>query len=141
MTVKATDVASYILNQTGEITAMRLEQLLYYSQAWHMVWEQEPLFHDPIEAWWCGPITPTIYEHHHNLFKVNAETVPMGDSSRLSVTEASSVLSVIDFYNNQSAQYLSDLIHNEAPWRDACGAIIEPAAMVEYYSNLNGDEN
>lgn len=149
MTVKATDVASYILNQTGEITAMRLEQLLYYAQAWHMVWEEDLLFNDPIEAWVYGPFIPNVYEHHRNLFKVDASTFPMGDASCLSAPEASSVDSVIDFYNNKSAHYLNDLIHNEAPWRDArgeapsgaaCGAIIEPAAMMEYYSSLSAND-
>lgn len=148
MAVKALDVASYILDKTGEITAMRLEQLLYYSQAWHLVWEQEPLFHDSIEAWWCGPITPSVYKHHHNLFKVDASTFPMGDTSCLSASEASSVDGVIDFYGDQSAQWLNDVTKNQGPWRDvcdkapsgaACGVVIEPAAMIEYYSNLIED--
>ena len=134
MTVKATDVASYILNQTGEITAMRLEQLLYYSQAWHLVWEQTPLFNDPIEAWAYGPFIPNVYEHHHGLFKVGSSTFPMGDASGLSASEVSSVDGVIDFYNTLTAQNLSDLTHGQGPWRDArgeapsgaaCGAIIE----------------
>lgn len=39
----AIDVAAYILAQRGPMTAMKLQKLVYYSQAWHLVWEEEPL--------------------------------------------------------------------------------------------------
>ena len=43
---KVDDVASAILNRLGEMTAMKLQKLVYYSQAWHLVWEEKPLFVD-----------------------------------------------------------------------------------------------
>ena len=44
------DVAAYILKQRGEITTMKLQKLVYYCQAWHLVWEDEPLFRERIFA-------------------------------------------------------------------------------------------
>jgi uncharacterized phage-associated protein len=34
--------------------ALKLQKLLYYSQAWHLVWEDTPLFTARIEAWIDG---------------------------------------------------------------------------------------
>ena len=41
------DVAAYILNRQGPMTAMKLQKLCYYSQAWHLVWDSEPLGQRP----------------------------------------------------------------------------------------------
>jgi uncharacterized phage-associated protein len=39
------DVAAYILEKVGEpISTMKLQKLVYYSQAWHLAWDEEPLF-------------------------------------------------------------------------------------------------
>ena len=35
----ALDVAKYILKEHGEMTAMKLQKLVYYCQAWSLVWE------------------------------------------------------------------------------------------------------
>ena len=45
------DVARYILEQMEFTTAMKLQKLVYYSQAWSVVWDGEALFDDRIEAW------------------------------------------------------------------------------------------
>ena len=44
------DVAAYILKRVGPITATKLQKLVYYSQAWHLVWEDEPLFGAALES-------------------------------------------------------------------------------------------
>lgn len=44
------DVAAYILAKHGPMTAMKLEKLVYYSQAWSLVWDDKPLFRSKIEA-------------------------------------------------------------------------------------------
>jgi uncharacterized phage-associated protein len=49
------DVAQYILRKQGGMTTMKLQKLVYYAQAWSLVWDEEPLFDQPIEAWSNGP--------------------------------------------------------------------------------------
>ena len=51
MKVTAIDVAAYILSKQGDMPAMKLQKLVYYSQAWSLVWDDKPLFRDRIEAW------------------------------------------------------------------------------------------
>src|SRR3954447_1771040 len=39
----AHDVAAHILSQSSPMSAMKLQKLVYYSQAWHLAWEDAPL--------------------------------------------------------------------------------------------------
>ena len=44
------DVAKFILKERGSMTVMKLHKLLYYAQAWTLVWDEKPLFCQKIEA-------------------------------------------------------------------------------------------
>ena len=44
-----------------EITNLKLQKLLYYAQAWNLVFTGEPLFEADIEAWVHGPVVPSIF--------------------------------------------------------------------------------
>lgn len=138
------DVASYILARKGEMSAMKLQKLAYYSQAWSLVWDEEPLFENKFEAWANGPVSPTLYELHRGIFVVDAGMVK-GNPNELTVDQKETVDGVLEFYGAHSAQWLSDLTHKEDPWKDARGdlppmarsnAVITTAAMHEYYSAL-----
>lgn len=138
------DAAAYILNKLGPMTAMKLQKLIYYSQAWSLVWDDEPLFNEEIQAWANGPVAPCLYDKHRGQFKV--DTIP-GNPEALTPNQRDSVDKIIESYGDKSSQWLSDLTHMEAPWREArknAGlrdgergkAVITQAAMAEYYSSL-----
>jgi uncharacterized phage-associated protein len=139
----AHDVAAYILKKRGSMSAMKLQKLVYYSQAWHLVWEDEPLFADHIQAWANGPVAPALYKEHRGKFTVG--TWPAGDAGRLRPSQRSSVDAVLEYYGDKSAFWLSELTHREAPWKDAregvgpgepCSNEIKKAAMAEFYGSL-----
>ena len=44
------DVAQYILERLEQTTTIKLEKLVYYAQAWHLVWEDTPLFKSRIRS-------------------------------------------------------------------------------------------
>lgn len=138
------DVAAYILKKTGEITAMKLQKLVYYAQAWSLVWDEKPLFQAQIEAWANGPVVPELYRHHRGFFKVR--DWPKGNPHALSKEQKDTVKGVLNFYGDKSSQWLSDLTHSEEPWRQARKGYvpgergeceITHASMMEYYSGLN----
>jgi uncharacterized phage-associated protein len=52
------DLAAYIIRTQGSMSPWRLQKLVYYSQAWALVWEDKPLFRARIEAWPSGPVVP-----------------------------------------------------------------------------------
>ena len=139
----AHDVAALILEQRGRMTTLKLQKLVYYCQAWHLVWEDRELFPERVEAWANGPVVPEIFAGHRGLFEVSAWT--SGASSNLAIDEVESIDAVLDTYGDKSGQWLAELTHREDPWRLARGtrapgerssAPITPAAMVEYYSSL-----
>lgn len=138
------DVAAYILEKSGSMTAMKLQKLCYYSQAWHLVWEDKPLFEDQIEAWANGPVAPVLYRAHRGKFGLQPGEIN-GDPDSLTPGEAGSVDAVLSFYGDMSAQHLSDQTHSERPWIDAMGGNektgwndkeITHAAMAEFYGSL-----
>lgn len=137
------DVATYIIKKLGPVTAMKLEKLVYYCQAWSLVWEDRPMFRARVEAWANGPVVPQLYRQHRGQFKVSA--LPLGDPDNLNKEDRTTIDSVLKFYGDKSSQWLSDLTHSEDPWRNArrglpngspCNNEITTAAMAEYYGSL-----
>lgn len=136
------DAAEYILQQKGEMTAMKLQKLVYYAQAWALVWDEEPLFPDRIEAWANGPVSPALYYAHKGMFTVS--TVG-GNPKKLSETQTETLDAILQTYGDRPAAVLSDLTHAESPWKDARGTtppwersdkVITHAALAEYYGSL-----
>ena len=139
------DVAKYITERTGEVSAMKLQKLMYYAQAWNLVWEEEPLFTNDFQAWANGPVLPTLYARHRGMFKVDASLFADADSSKLTDAERGNIDKVLAFYGDKNAQWLSNLTHQENPWLDVRGQlpagasseeVIPQAAIHEYYSSL-----
>lgn len=137
------DVAAYILARRGRMTAMKLQKLVYYSQAWSVVWDERALFPERIEAWANGPVVRDLYDVHRGSFEVSEW--PRGDAGRLSGCERSTIDTVLDFYGDKSAQWLSDLTHREQPWLVARRGLpdgergnreITLSSLEEYYSSL-----
>ncbi|MDR2703465.1 MAG: DUF4065 domain-containing protein [Cellulomonadaceae bacterium] len=128
------------------MTAMKLEKLVYYSQAWHLVWEDTALFSEHFEAWNKGPVAPALQNLHRGQYIVTSW--PIGDSGRLSGAEIATVDSVVGFYGAMSAEQLSSCTHNEAPWIDARAGLPDTMASTnlistdsirDYYSSKEMD--
>jgi uncharacterized phage-associated protein len=138
------DVAAAILERTGEqLDTWKLQKLVYYCQAWHLVWEQEPLFSERIEAWAGGPVIPALYEHHRGEFRVSSW--PWGDSSKLSGDELTTIDAVLSSYGKLTGRQLRVLTHREDPWVHArnglapgerSSRVIDPDGMLDYYSGI-----
>lgn len=137
----ARDVAQYILERHGAMTTMKLQKLVYYSQAWTIVWTDDVLFEDRIEAWKNGPVTPNLWNFTRGQFRIGQ--VPHAFSGNVTEEQRQNIDKVCDFYATKDAQWLSDLTHMEAPWKDAYvegeNREITPAAMSEYYASLTED--
>jgi uncharacterized phage-associated protein len=140
------DVAAYILDRAGPMTAMKFQKLAYYSLAWHAVWDDQILFDCEIQAWRNGPVCPTLYEQHRGTFQLSSW--PRGDANALAVNEKETIDAIVRTYGELTAQQLSDLTHAEDPWRNARAGLdpfaisqvpITIDAMVEYYSALGAE--
>jgi len=141
--VSALDVAAYILKKHSPMTAMKLQKLVYYSQAWSLVWDEEALYREQIQAWANGPVVRELYDLHRGKYKVYS--VRKGNCEALTETQKETVDAVLAAYGDKSPQWLSDLTHIEPPWRAArkglaetergCRVITEPS-LANYYGGL-----
>ena len=140
---KVLDVAAYILRKQGPMTAMKLQKLVYYSQAWSLVWHSKPLFRNAIEAWANGPVVRALYNAHRGQFRLTK--IPEGRVSGVKPTDRRVIDPVLKYYGSQTPQWLSELTHAEDPWKDARQGMapgtrgqrtITHAAMDEYYGSL-----
>ncbi|SNQ47092.1 Prophage ps3 protein 01 [Frankia canadensis] len=143
------DVAAYILDQAGPMTAMKLQKLVYYSQAWHLVWDDDVLFPEPIEAWANGPVVPALYAQHRGRYTVEAPW-RWGSGDALTDAQRESIDEVLNAYGSFTAQQLSVLSHSERPWQEARrglqplergSEVIEPTTMADYYGSLLQDDS
>lgn len=138
------DIAAFVLAERGAMTAMKLQKLVYYSQAWSLVWDERPLFEGQFQAWANGPVSPMLYEQHRGQFQLGPGSIA-GNPAELDQAAQRTVRSVLEFYGDKSAQWLSDLTHSELPWIEARQGLapgergdapITHAAMAEYYGSL-----
>ena len=88
---------------------------------------------------------PSIYEVHRGQFLVNKKMFTRGSAKKVRGDAADTVDQVLKVYGKKTAQWLSNLTHEEAPWANARGDlspfersnnIIEKGSMHEYYSGL-----
>lgn len=143
--MKVNNVARYILErQEGRVSTMKLQKLVYYAQAWNLVWDEKPLFNSRIEAWANGPIIPDLYNQHRGLFTATIDTFPE-DSEKLTEDEKETIDVVLGAYGHLNGQQLSDLSHGERPWREARKGVEDGASstnevskevMQEFYSAM-----
>jgi len=119
------DIARYFIfrayedGREAEMTNMKVQKLLYYSQSLHLALFDEPLFEDPIQAWRYGPVCPPAYRFYSE-FEAKQLPVP-SPSELLQLSEETKNLleEVWDYFGEHGAYYLSGMTHLEFPWKKA----------------------
>jgi len=123
--VRAIQVAKLFLawaNEYGDvITNLKLQKLLYYAQAWHLVnYNRRRLFSDPIEAWDLGPVVPEIYRKWK---RYGSSPIPYSSNGKEKAPfQGYQIDFLIEFFrvfSNLSATALVSMSHSEAPWQNA----------------------
>jgi uncharacterized phage-associated protein len=148
--VNVFDVAQHILDKKGVMTTWKLQKLVYYSQAWSLVWDDAPLFSERIEAWANGPVVPRLYQEHKGNFTIGS-LKRLGDPAKLDADQRETIDIVLREYGDKTSQWLSDLTHREEPWlrarkREGLApgqrgeAVITKDDMAEYYGGLTSAE-
>lgn len=143
--VTAKKVANLFLawaNEDGDlITNLKLQKLLYYAQAWHLVFFDEPLFSDSMEAWDWGPVVTTLY-HEYKKYRYGAIVYKNNGNEKNNFTP-DQMEYLKAFYNKfigYSAHELVNMTHNETPWENASkqrgNKKISLNSMKTYYSSL-----
>ncbi len=58
------------------MSAMKLQKLVYYSQAWSLVWDDEELFPEEFRAWANEPVCRELYDAVKGSFNVCSDDLP-----------------------------------------------------------------
>ncbi len=119
-------VASYFISLgLGEnedyMTNLRLNKLMYFTQAWSLVLHDKPLFREAIEAWQLGPVIPSVYRKYRTCGKNPiVEVDPSFSLDMLSYDEQQLLFAVMARYGEYSTHGLVDITHKPgSPWDQA----------------------
>jgi|SRR5580700_8585669 uncharacterized phage-associated protein len=140
----ASIIAKHIIgtfkNLGQPITNLKLQKLLYYSQAWHLALHGRILFCDRIEAWVHGPVVPTVFREYREFKWAPLPDDPTFTTPPIEICEH--IAEVLSTYGKFDATQLEHLTHSEGPWMEARKGIpgdmastneITHSAMMNYY--------
>ncbi|MCY4088947.1 MAG: DUF4065 domain-containing protein [Candidatus Saccharibacteria bacterium] len=121
------------------ISHLKLQKLLYFTQAAHLALYERALFKDKIEAWDYGPVIPSVYQHfksQRSRFIRNPKSLQYKKIDK----DAQEFLEQIwQIFGKFSASKLVNLTHSHEPWKSACkktNRIITQDALKAYYKNI-----
>ena len=158
--MKAIDIARYVITYNEHkgdfISNKKLQKLLYYVEAWGLVY-MNSIIDEDFEAWVHGPVIPSVYaefkKHGASIIQLQYpnDTKPSEQlkkyETELKITsnEKELIEQIILKYGALSSFELELLSHSETPWLEArkglephesCNSKIEKATMKQYYSEM-----
>ena len=144
-------IADYFIWKTSDvgslITNLKLQKLLYYTQAWYITLYGEPLIEEDLEAWVHGPAIPECYREYKKFawHPINKKTI---SRPQLSPKVVEHLEEIANIYMIKDAYELELLSHSENPWIQARNGlpldkashnIVKLDDMKKYYSLLLND--
>ena len=152
MTYKAIDIANWFISQfdkeSGDvITHLKVQKLLYFSEAWCQVSLDRELFSEDMEAWAHGPVVREVFNQFSGAgwepLSVTGNVAELDEDVRNVLTQ------VLEAYGNVSAKTLEHLTHQDCPWKEArgtlspearCSNIISKQSIREYFVKKYRDQ-
>jgi len=124
-------IRAYQEGRENQMTNMKVQKLLYYSQCLYLALFNEPLFAEEIQAWRYGPVCPPAYRFYSEF---EAQQLPIPSQENLSeiTSEIKEVLEEVwQYFGQYHPYYLSDLTHLEFPWKKARKGLPSYASSTE----------
>lgn len=115
MTTSVHAIAKFIVrNSSTQISNLKLQKLLYYTQGWHLGMWKTPIFNAEIQAWIHGPVVPEVFREYRDYKWTPIADLP-GTISIDSHAETH-IKAVLRAYGRLTAAQLEALSHKESPW-------------------------
>jgi uncharacterized phage-associated protein len=117
----AKNVARWFINRAdrsaGEaITQLKVQKLVFYSDAWHLAYFDRQLIPESFQAWAHGPVVTALYAKYR---ASSWDSLPV-EKGPLPVSGTQEFLeSIYEAYGQFSAKKLEAMTHNELPWIEA----------------------
>lgn len=148
-------LCDYISERGGKMPHLKLQKLLYYVQAFHLAYFDQPLIADDFQAWLHGPVCRPVFDQFkarsllHTEFaymRLNGERLPSEQlPEKIGEEQFDLVNQVLDGYLQLSPSELEKLTHGDAPWIDArqgyapedhCNVVIPKESMRLFYKKF-----
>jgi len=138
-TVNISDFAKYVglslLSKELSVSHLKLQKIIYYCQAWHMVFfgRENTLLDEKPQAWVNGPVYPTIYKEYKKEGSFVTDLMTKEDFGtediesaledltgklNFSVEQTKCLNSVISLYGVKNEAQLISYTHCEKPWAE-----------------------
>lgn len=132
-------VAEYIVRSPRDIDPIKLQKLLFYSQAVSLAFFEDELFKDDFEAWQYGPVIPAVYKKYKK-FKNQYIDLPEVRQTGDVLKNLRPVDIVLRSFGGKTAFALVEQCHNEKPWQEAfqqgINSIISKDAIRSFYKTV-----
>jgi uncharacterized phage-associated protein len=117
--VAAKAIAGWFVNaadrDAGEVTThLKVQKLVYYTQAWYLANFDRPLFDEDMQAWTHGPVSPSVYEKYRG---AGFDALPLEGAPRIPGALVPFLKAVYEKYGQYTAKRLEKLTHEESPWK------------------------
>lgn len=154
-TYKADEVAKYFIYISSEkniddgivegITPLKMQKLLYFSQAVALSLYDQKLFEEEIEAWKYGPVVSNLYKKYRNNQNLPIKEIPNENEIIIDSETRKLIEGVWSVFGKYSASKLVDITHNHKPWKETFkenkNLIISTDLIKSYYKNIFSFKN
>lgn len=147
-------LVNYILVKGGAMSHLKIQKILFYIQAYHLAYFDEPIIDDEFQAWVHGPVSRKIYNSAKDLSILHTELKFVLDDGEtppenivnetLNSSQIELVNDVIDELKGLSGLQLENMTHSEDPWIYArrgyepgqrCEVIIQKEMIRDFYKH------
>lgn len=149
-------LSRFICAKIGSLSHLKLQKLLFYTQAFHLAYFEEPIIEDEFEAWLHGPVSKKVFIHfrHEKDFMLFDEFFVLDEFKEKAIRSIEEAITedqldliseVLEVYGVKTGIDLENLTHSEGPWINArkgvpigapCSNIIPKEEIREYYKLL-----
>lgn len=133
--------AAWAEAEDADLSNLKLQKLLYYSQGHFLALHHAPLFNEPVQAWAHGPVVADVY---HAFKSFGSDDVRLTESDPFQWDDVDPVttqflIQVWNTYGGFAAWRLRNMTHEDSPWIDAFNRnsrneVISQDAMEEFFS-------
>ncbi len=122
-------IARMVTEEAENLDNLKMQKLLYYTQAWHLAFYSKPLFAGKFQAWIHGPVNREIFDRFKES-KFLFTPIVQGDIitknfDTLSDLDKLHIDTVLEVYGKFSGVELELMTHIEEPWKEARGSLGE----------------
>lgn len=117
---KTLELTKYVINNCrncGSINQLKLQKLLYYIQAWTLVFTGKRIIQEKFQAWVHGPVLRSVYDRYKSQGDMYTPLKANGYDLEWTTEEQFEIINdVLNIYGKKSDYKLEAMTHSETPW-------------------------